>query len=140
MNFNDAYSKLHIQIKLLPPGGPDFIKQLLAYSSVLEKLFPVEFKQKLIELNLTKLIEDMNSAAGEMVKEIDYFNLNPNSKTIEVVMGPDSISAPIVDIKNFIETELKLNPSSPDYWFTLSYLTRIENFELFQITHGIILK
>lgn len=139
MNFNDSYLRLYQHLKLLPPGSPEFMRKLLAFSSALEKLFPKEFHQKMQDLKVVDLMKDLNSAGGEMVKQIDQFHLNPQTKTIEVILNKETLSAPIVDINKFIENNLNLKPNQADYWLVLSYLTRMENFELFQITHGLIL-
>ena len=85
-------------------------------------------------------MNDMNLTAGEMVKQVDSFSLNPETRTIEVTLGDDTLASPIVDLRDYIVNKLSLEADSQKYLIALSFLSRTENFELFQITHALILK
>jgi hypothetical protein len=140
MNFNIFYAKLKNQLSQLDPQSSDYGKQILAFSSVIEKLYPKEFKKKLDDLKITKLLEDLNSAGGEMVKNVDSFNLDPQNRTIEVSLSNEKLQGPLVDLQKFIQNKLNLKPEHEDYLLALSYLSRTHIFQLFQIVQGLILK
>ena len=140
MNYTELSSKIFTHLKTLPGQSPTFMKHLLAYSTVLEKMHPQEFSLKMKELKVAEAMDQMKQVASEMVKQADSFHLNPSTRTIEVSLGEDTISSPIVDVREYITKDLNIEKDSQDYYLVLSYLSRIENFELFQITQALILK
>lgn len=140
MNFNIFYSKLKAQLASLDSQSEDYGKQVLAFSSVVEKLYPKEFKSKLDDLKINKLLEDLSSAGGEMVKKVDSFTLDPQSRTITVSLSDELLQGPLVDLTKFIKNELQIKPDHEDYLLVVSYLSRNHVFQLFQIVYGLILK
>lgn len=140
MNFNIFYSKLKKQLAGLDTQSEDYGKQVLAFSSVVEKLYPKEFKKKMDDLKVSKLLEDLSAAGGEMVKNVDSFHIDPHNKTIEVTLSDERLQGPLVDLQKFMQTKLSISPNHEDYLLVLSYLSRNHVFQLFQIVHGLILK
>jgi hypothetical protein len=140
MEFNLFYSKLKAQLATLDPQSLDYGKQVLAFSSVVEKLYPQELKQKLETLQVSQLLQDLSQAGGEMVKQVDFFHLDPQTKTIKVVLNDETLQGPLVDLPQFIQNSLHLNPDHEDYLLVLSYLSRTHIFQLLQIVYGLILQ
>ena len=140
MNYQETSNKIYNHLKTLPVQSSTFMKHLLSFSTVLEKLHPQEFNNKMKELKIDEVMKEMMSTAGEMIKQSDSFNLNPANRTIEVTLGEDTISSPIVDLREYLTETLKIEKDSENYYLALSYFSRTENFELFQITQALILK
>lgn len=140
MDFNTFYSKLKAQLSSLDPQSLDYGKQVLAFSSVVEKLYPQELQAKLDHLKVNKLLQDLSEAGGEMVKQVDFFHLDPHSKTIKVVLNDETLQGDLVDLQGFIQTNLGITPDHEDYLLVVSYLSRTHIFQLLQIVYGIILK
>ncbi len=140
MDFNTFSQKIYAHLLSLDETSPIFLKSLLSYSSILEKNYPNEFKSKLKEIGILEIMDKMVEHAGEMVKLSDSFHLNPIQKTIEISLGEEQLVSPLIDLKSYLSNDLGLVEKTEDYFIALSYLSRLENYELFQITHAIILK
>lgn len=139
-SYKEAEDKIFNYLQTQDKKSPTYLKSLLSFSSVLEKLFPKEFDDKMMLLGVKELMSESYATAGEMIKKSDTYYLNPYKRTIEVNLGDEKIESPIIELQDFMKSVLKLKEDTVDYLLVLSYLSRIENFELFQITQAIILK
>ena len=140
MNYNEVEKKLYDQVLSSKDDALKYMKSILSFSSVLEKMFPKEFNEKMTQLGVLSLMKDLYESAGEMIKAVENFQLNTADKTIEVNLDGMKLCSPIVDINDYIQNNLKIEKDTVDYLLVLSFLSRTENFEMFQITQAIILK
>ena len=140
MNYLEVEKKLYDQVLASKDEPLKYMKSILSFSSVLEKLYPKEFNEKMTKIGVLSLMKDLYDSAGVMIKEIENLQLNVEDKTIEVNMDGMKLCSPIVDLSEYIEKNLGLDKTSIDYLLVLSFLSRTENFEMFQITQAIILK
>lgn len=140
MTYLEVEKKLYDQVLASKDEPLKYMKSILSFSSVLEKLYPKEFNEKMKKIGVLSLMKDLYDSAGVMIKEIENFQLNVEDKTIEVNMDGMKLCSPVVDLGEYIEKNLGLDKTSVDYLLVLSFLSRTEHFEMFQITQAIILK
>lgn len=137
MNFLETKTKLYNHLITLDKSSEEYARKLLAYSSVLEKMFPVEFNQLIVKSEVSAKMNLLNQVAMDMIKELDRYNINPELKTIEVFMDNQTLTAPLINLPEYIQNNFKYD-ADEDFLFILSFLVRMNNFEIIQIAECII--
>lgn len=137
MNFLETKTKLYNHLITLDKSSEEYARKLLAYSSVLEKMFPVEFNQLVQKAEVSVKMILLNQVAMDMIKELDRYNINPELKTIEVFMDDQTLTAPLINLPEYIKNNFKYD-TDEDFLFILSFLVRMNNFEIIQIAECII--
>lgn len=137
MNFIETNTKLYNHLISLNPDSQEYARKLLAYSSVVEKMFPQEFHQLMVQSQVSQKMEVLSKVSMDMITELDRYQIDSDLKEIKVFMDNQTLTAPLIDLKDYIRKNFKIEKES-DYLMILSYLVRINNFEIIQIAECII--
>lgn len=138
MNFEELLKKLILKIKEEESNKDSYVKVLLSFSSVLEKLHPIEFNRKKEEIGLDKVENHIISISKDVLSDIDNFEIDYYKNNIEINLEGSKLQSDLFDLSEYIENTMNLNKNSDDYLIALSFLSRRENFDMFQITQLIL--